>query len=341
MLRRSLNGATAIAVAWVAAAVSPVAAQQPVFPGPAASEVYVTQTSKTREINTSIDVFAASASGTAAPLRSIKGSQTWLGDFSPNCLAVDSAGRIYVAMYGAQAAVFETGADGNAPWLKFWQTYDIGSMTPDSSGTVDAGGTFYALFNFSPVAFMIPPDAPNRIPKYTPNYDSGGFNPDAPHAEGLAVDATTRKIYVVNGGAQNIGVYNPASFTLPNPERGKILGHIQGPTTTIVLPRSVDVDVLGRVYVLNDMREAGASILIFNPGPTGPYGDLTPVARIAGPDTKLYGKGGSFDLRVDRAGNIRVLSSTAIITFPAGSNGNVAPSSTLTLERYGKCLAVH
>jgi hypothetical protein len=334
------TGATIFALCAVAAGAAPVAAQQPSFPGPAAQEVFVVQTSKTREIDTSIDVFSAAASGAATPQRSIKGAQTWLGDFSRNCLAVDEAGRIYTAMYGAQAVVFEAGANGNVPFLKYWHTYDAGRMTADSSGTVEPNGTFYALFNRSPVVFLIPPNAPNRIPRFTPNLDSGAFNPEG-YANGLAVDLSTNKIYVSHLEDENIGVYGPARFTVPDADRGKLLGRIKGPTTTIAWPRSVAVDVLGRVYVMNDMRNGYSSILIFNPGPDGPYGDLTPVARISGPNTKLYGGGSSSDIRVDRAGNIRVLNTTQVLTFAPGSQGDVAPTSTLDLAKSGRCLAVH
>ena len=166
-----------LALLAVAAIAPPAAAQQPSFPGPAAQEVFVAQITKGRDVVSSIDVFSAAASGLATPQKSIKGPAASLGSFSPNCLAIDAAGRIYVAMYGAKAAVFEAGANGNAAVLKYWQTYDIGGMTPDSSGAVEPDGTFYALFNRSPTVGLIPPNAPNRIPKWSPQLRIRPFQP--------------------------------------------------------------------------------------------------------------------------------------------------------------------
>ena len=91
---------------------APVAAQR----SPGLSKIYVANSGEDSGAAASVLVFARRADGDVAPERTIAGSNT--GMINPDGIAVDAAGRIYVADPFAATSgavlIFGPNADGNA-----------------------------------------------------------------------------------------------------------------------------------------------------------------------------------------------------------------------------------
>jgi hypothetical protein len=196
-------------------------------------------------------VYAAGASGTAAALQTILGSATLgQGTFtSPNYLAVDSAGLLYVFDGGTSISVFAAGANGPATPIR----QIVGALTqltsgPGSTGiAVDQSGYIYVgdpapsssltddILVFSPGATGNV--APARV------LNVGG---SLAAIEGLDVDAAGN-LYVAAAGA--IGVFAPGATGRDQPVRTIQLPFtLTNPPTSGVTPNSIRVDAAGNIY---------------------------------------------------------------------------------------------
>ncbi|HYB90595.1 MAG TPA: NHL repeat-containing protein [Candidatus Binataceae bacterium] len=108
---------------------------------------------------------------------------------------------------------------------------------------------------------------------------------------------------------------------------------ITGPDTGITNPTGVAVDSAGDIYVANPESLYGGtdSIFIYSAGSNG---DVTPTTTITGASTGLAFPTG---IALDSSGNIYVSNAgswvggvDSITVYPAGSNGNVQPSTTIS-----------
>ncbi len=178
-------------------------------------------------IGDTIKVFAANVSGNAAPLYTIAGSNTGLNVLQG--IALDAAGRLYVANYGSSTVtIYAPGASGNiAP---------VGTIAGSSTGL--SSPVYIALDRFGQVYVLniviISNHAYSQITVYSAN------------ATG---DATP--IATLAGGDLDIGP-----------------------------PSGMAVDGAGRLYV----AKYGSTIKIYAPGASG---SVAPVDSIAGPGTGL------------------------------------------------------
>ena len=120
---------------------------QMVLPGSlavnASKEIYVSDYSQGK-----IFVFAAGASGNAAPIRTITGSATGFAYIDP--LALDSSGNLYVAAEDSTQKlgvinVFPPTANGNATPIRSIGGTRLGAASGVGGLQVDATGTIYAV----------------------------------------------------------------------------------------------------------------------------------------------------------------------------------------------------
>jgi hypothetical protein len=258
----------------------------------------------------SITVFAANPTGTLndLPLATIIGSNTGLN--SPEAVAVDTAGKIYVANGGDAAGggsitVYAANPSGtlNEPPLATISGSNTGLSNGVSGVAVDASGKIYAAnagSNSITVYAANPSGTLNEVPLGT----IAGSNTQLEDPAHIAVDATGQ-IYVANPGngviEGNITVYaaNPSGTLNEAP-----LATITGRQTGLTRPSGVAVDATKKIYVANfGSSESGgegtpptflgSSITVYAPIPPG-GGTLNeaPLATIAGSNTGLDGPTG-------------------------------------------------
>jgi sugar lactone lactonase YvrE len=126
-------------------------------------------------------------------------------------------------------------------------------------------------------------------------------------------------------GGNYVNVYAPGSYATPS---ATIAGSSTGLNGT-----GVAVDSKGNIYVSNagniNCDLGPYSVTVY---PAGSNGNVTPSATITGSNTGLSCPMG---IAVDSSGNIYVANWLAdvwgsITVYPAGSNGNVAPTATIS-----------
>jgi len=140
-------------------------------------------------------------------------------------------------------------------------------------------------------------------------------------------------LYVVVDRGSAVNVYDPGAAGAP-------IRRISGPSTGLNGPQSLAVDTAalgggspaGNLYVGNLPSN---TITVY--GPTA-NGDAAPIRTIAGDATNLDSPQG---VAIDSAGSLYVLnvgsaSAPAVTVYPPGSDGNVAPSRTITGIQVGK-----
>ena len=236
--------------------------------------------------------YAAGASGTATPIRTITGPATGLQVLTNNLvysLDLDSAGNLYVV-----ANV----ATGSGPGNLIYQGISVyaPSETGNAAPTRVILGNATTLGNISQIAVdptgnVYVANEPATQPDSILVFDSmakgnvapvatiAGSNTMIYYARGVAVDSTGN-IYVAT------------------------LAQATGPMAA----------TLGGT----------PSILVFASGATG---NVAPTRVISGAATTMGEIG---NLRVDSAGNIYVYSQTTILKFASGAAGNVAPMNTIS-----------
>ena len=141
---------------------------------------------------------------------------------------------------------------------------------------------------------------------------------------GIAVDPNNN-VYVANIGDNlamaSVTEYAPGSNGLAPP-----INTIIGPDTGLDLPTAIAV-AGGKIYVANNGSDHGDpdTITVYNAGSSG---DVTPIATISGPNTRLDDPSG---VAVDGNGNIYVANppDNMVTIYSAGSNGNVAPAKII------------
>ncbi len=163
------------------------------------------------------------------------------------------------------------------------------------------------------------------------------ITPDMIYPTGIARDSSGR-IYVTNPSTNTVAIYLPdATGNVPP------VAIVGGSKTRLGNPSAIALDRNGNIYVLNSATAAitvYASFGVFDTGsgPTPPL-NQAPMAVIAGPKTKLKQP---IAIAVDGSGDIYVANQAGgpvvpsqrirqgtITVYPAGSNGNVAPTTII------------
>jgi hypothetical protein len=111
--------------------------------------------------------------------------------------------------------------------------------------------------------------------------------------------------------------------------------NIDGSNPSLFEPSAATLDSKGNIYVANETGgpSGNGSVTVYAPGSNG---NAMPIATISGPDTGLGSPDG---IALDAADNIYVSNDCCLIVgggagsiteYPAGSNGDTAPSATIT-----------
>jgi hypothetical protein len=158
---------------------------------------------------------------------------------------------------------------------------------------------------------------------------------------GLARDASGR-IYVANHGTNTVTVYAAnANGNVPP------LAVIGGSNTGLDQPGGVALDATGKIYVLNSAPSfPGINIYPALSNSTGILNEA-PIASIAGsqtsldePDAIALDSHGNIYVANQFGGHAEFFDSGRLTIYPAGSNGNVAPTTTISGDKTGLALPV-
>jgi hypothetical protein len=316
-----------------------------------AGQIYVTNS-----LTNSILVYAPSPTGTLneAPIATIAGSNTGLQ--SPQGIAVDSSGRIYVANDVPNAAGQGVGILVAGGYITVYAANPHGLLNeaPLATLTPAVASTAGVLPGF-PAAVAI--DANGKIYLASGDFGAGGGGTVAVYAAnpsgtftatplgtvntvgfsftGVALDAAT-KIYTVSPFAQ---ANAPPSITVWANPTGTVnatpLAEITGSNTGLDAPFGVALDASGKIYAANISQNSTPSITVYAANPSGTL-NVAPLAKIAGSNTGLSGP---TSVAVDAGGLIYVGNSggSSINVYAANPNGtlNEAPVATITGSNTG------
>jgi len=233
----------------------------------------------------SINVYAANPSGIVndAPLAKISGNNTDLS--SPNGIALDASGKIYVAD-GPNMAIFvyaanPSGTLNEAPLAKI--TGSLTDLNQPQGVAVDASGKIYVTnINASVTVYAA---NPNGTLNEAPLAEIDGANTQLSAPVGVTVDASG-KIYVADeSGSVLVYPANPSGTPLNEAPLAKISGE----NTGLSEPVGIAVDANGNIYVTNIASDTSAvtSINVYAANPSGTALNEAPFATITGSNTDL------------------------------------------------------
>jgi sugar lactone lactonase YvrE len=154
----------------------------------------------------SINVYAAGATGNAAPIRTIVGSNTQIAD--PDGIAVDSAGRVYCANeFAKSVTVYAAGASGNVAPIATIAGHMTGLNLPMGMGVDSTGKVYVADYKESTLTVY----AAGATGNVKPVQRLAGAATGLKKPKGATVDAAA-SIYATNLKLSSITVY-PAGST--------------------------------------------------------------------------------------------------------------------------------
>jgi DNA-binding beta-propeller fold protein YncE len=264
-----------------------------------------------------ITEYPATSSGNVAPTTTITSSDI---SFQVHGIALDSSNNIYVT---------------NEDLIEVFAAGSTGSSTPTSviSGSNTDLDVPFGITLDSTADIYVTNNSGNTVTVYA----AGGNSNVAPTAtisnpnigldgpNGIAVDLSGN-LYVAN----NISVAPNSITTYPAGSGADVAPAttISGALTKLESPVGVAVDSAGNIYVANS-----GSLLGVTEYSAGSNANTPPIATISGSNTGFTSVNA---IAVDSKGNIYVASgpadaiSDSIEIFPAGSNGNIAPTATIT-----------
>jgi len=293
-----------------------------------------------------VTVYSASANGNVEPVAVIGGSNSQLA--LPTAIALDASGKMYVVnsaakpqsivVYpplGASTGILNEAPIGRIAGSKTMLDYPTG-IALDSKGTIyvanASGGPVvpHEIYDVGRVT-IYPPDSTGNV---APMAVISGKQTGLALPFGIALDSD-ENIYVANLNTANVGDphLNNSSITVYAPgSKGDAVPSaiIAGDKTGLVDARGIALDSDGNLYTEGSVNQMGFSINVYPPGSNG---NVAPAAAIFGPDTGVVFPD-AIALDADR--NLYVLNNQGgpvgaglVTIYPAGSSGNVAPSSTI------------
>jgi len=265
-----------------------------------------------------VTVYPVAASKNTAPIETITGSNTGLGE--PNGVALDSSNNIWVSNTHNSYSIFEyaAGANGNVAPIATISGSNTDLVDPSLIALDSKNNIYVSNYSGDTVAVFAAGSNGNVSPIQLISGSNTGLNTPA----GIAVDASDN-IYVSNYNGESITEYAAGSTGNVSP-----IATISGSATDLGHPVGISLDADDNIYVANSGYPSGTpSIEIFAAGSNG---NVAPTATIAGTKTKFQGAV-PYDVALDASGNLHVPEENkdTIATFAAGAHGNVKPSSTL------------
>jgi hypothetical protein len=260
----------------------------------------------------SVTIYAPNATGNAAPLQTIAGSNTGLtASIVPSGIALDSNANLYVSV------------DDDSTTLAYVIKYSAGTVgniapsavltpAPFENSQLAYDGTSNSLYTLSQVEIL----------GFSPSTGAPGFTLplSPPIPDTFAVDRTGA-IYTFDEN-DDIAVYLKGATTA---SRTIVTSLDTGVTGALA------VDASGNIYAADD-----ATIVVYGRGAAG---NATPSRVISGPNTTLQFV---LAIAVDGAGNVYVCDglTDAVDVFAPGQNGNVAPARRIAGAATGLNLPV-
>jgi DNA-binding beta-propeller fold protein YncE len=333
-----------------------------------ANNIYVSNSGDDGNPSYSVAIYPVASDGQVAPSAVISGALTGLDD--PHGMALDGSGNIYVVNDGSNngdadsVTVYPAGTNGNTAPSATISGSNTGLNLPD--GIAIHGSNIYVANSGNNTVTVYPVGSP---PNTAPTTTIKGFSTGLSSPSGVALDGTGN-IYVANLGNDTVTVYPagsngntapsatistiPAGIALDGGGNVYVVGNdgvfvyaagtftpiatisarISGLTTDLDNPVAVAVDSAGKIYVANNGSQNGNSDTV-SVYAAGANSKVVPTATLTGSNTQLNGPAG---IGLDSGGHIYVVDnagngnggSNSVTVYPEATNGNVAPSMTIS-----------
>jgi len=271
----------------------------------------------------SVFVYSSGSNGNVSPT-TISGSNTGL--VSPKGIAKHAGGDIYVADSSATSVfVFSAGSSGNVDPTATISGAKTGLSHPFGIG-LDSSSNIYVTNNTPSVTVFAAASNGNVNPTATIR----GSNTALDVPMGVTLDSSNN-VYVADESSSSVTVYGAvgsSTGTLNETPSSAISTTI---TTGLTHPQELALDSSGKIYVADDFA---ATISVY---PADSNGNAAPSATISGNSTDLNSP---YGIALDSTGNIYVADygsvsrggdiPASVFVYPAGSHGDVAPSTTIS-----------
>ena len=281
-------------------------------PAQAQDELFVTNVSGTE----SVTVHAGTASGNAAPLRSLSGGATGLS--SPGAVAVDRVhGELIVANQGGSIKAYPLTASGNTAALR-----TISGAATGLSGPVGVAVDLAhdELFVVNPNSSSVTVYSRTANGNVAPLRTLAGGLTGLAGPIGIALDLLHDELFVTNNGISTVTVYSRSAGGNTAPLRT-----LAGATTGLGFPNGLAVDVLHNELVV--ANAAGPpSVTVYNRTASG---NTAPLRTLGG---ALTGLAFPIGLVLDLAHNelsVTNTSANTVTVYGRTAAGNTAPLRTL------------
>ena len=273
----------------------------------------------------SVTIYASGSKGNSPPTAIIGGSNTGLN--VPVAIALDSSGNIYVTNVNSPSVTVYPPLGSSTGLLNEAPTATIsGSSTGLASPwgiALDSSANIYVADWTAASVYVYPALGSstgllNESPTATINgTDTGLINP-----LGITLDSS-RNIYVADNGAVSVFAFPPVGSNTGLLNEFPT-ATITGNSTGLSYPDGITLDSSDNIYVADN---GALSVFVYSPlgSSTGPLNE-SPIDTISGSTTGLASPVG---IALDSSSKIYVADNgvNSVFVYPAGSNGNVAPSS--------------